>query len=323
MPQGGSSPARPPASPRDPAPDSSLTLRERELVARLLHDTSRTFALAIPLLEPPLRDRVGVAYLLFRIADSIEDAPMPGNDRKRRLLTRLQRQVDRVGEGREVDEDLEGLAAEGAQLWPQAPKIRALFEATPPLFSMLRRGGAAEVICRSLSRTIGGMQKYLTDGEADDGAVGDIQLRTLEELWEYCYYVAGVVGEMLSELFLLERPGQAGSRERLLSRGRQFGECLQLTNILKDAEQDAAGRRHLLPSADDRPRVFSQAYQSAAGAREYLAMLRRGGFPGHIVRFCELPLRLAELTLPLVEQAGAGAKLSRGEVLAALRDVSL
>src|SRR5882757_7053781 len=40
----------------------------------LLLKTSRTFALAIPMLPQPTRREVSVAYLLFRIADTFEDA---------------------------------------------------------------------------------------------------------------------------------------------------------------------------------------------------------------------------------------------------------
>ncbi|MBK7863440.1 MAG: squalene/phytoene synthase family protein, partial [Archangiaceae bacterium] len=40
----------------------------------LLVKTSRTFALAIPMLPEPTRREVSVAYLLFRIADTFEDA---------------------------------------------------------------------------------------------------------------------------------------------------------------------------------------------------------------------------------------------------------
>ena len=35
---------------------------------------SRSFALCIPQLEPPFRDHVGLAYLLFRVLDTVEDA---------------------------------------------------------------------------------------------------------------------------------------------------------------------------------------------------------------------------------------------------------
>ena len=40
----------------------------------LLVKTSRTFALSIPELPEPTRREVTVAYLLFRVADTLEDA---------------------------------------------------------------------------------------------------------------------------------------------------------------------------------------------------------------------------------------------------------
>src|SRR5579859_5156289 len=46
-----------------------------------LERTSRTFALTIPLLDEPLRRQVTIAYLLFRIADSLEDAELPREKR--------------------------------------------------------------------------------------------------------------------------------------------------------------------------------------------------------------------------------------------------
>ena len=43
-------------------------------IESLLQKTSRTFALTIPYLPRPIRDEIGVAYLLFRIIDTFEDA---------------------------------------------------------------------------------------------------------------------------------------------------------------------------------------------------------------------------------------------------------
>ena len=40
----------------------------------LLQKTSRTFALSIPVLPEPTNHEVMIAYLLFRIADTFEDA---------------------------------------------------------------------------------------------------------------------------------------------------------------------------------------------------------------------------------------------------------
>jgi phytoene/squalene synthetase len=42
----------------------------------LLLKTSRTFALSIPMLPEPTRRHVGIAYLLFRVADTFEDAAL-------------------------------------------------------------------------------------------------------------------------------------------------------------------------------------------------------------------------------------------------------
>jgi farnesyl-diphosphate farnesyltransferase len=52
-----------------------------------LANVSRTFALTIPLLPLPLRDWVGNAYLLCRIADTIEDDPELRIDDKIHLLS--------------------------------------------------------------------------------------------------------------------------------------------------------------------------------------------------------------------------------------------
>jgi len=48
----------------------------------LLEKTSRTFALSIPMLPEPTRRHVGIAYLLFRIADTFEDAARWPRDRR-------------------------------------------------------------------------------------------------------------------------------------------------------------------------------------------------------------------------------------------------
>ena len=45
-----------------------------DFVAAHLARVSRTFALAVPALPPRLRHAVGLAYLLFRVADTLEDA---------------------------------------------------------------------------------------------------------------------------------------------------------------------------------------------------------------------------------------------------------
>src|SRR5208282_5052956 len=58
------------------------------------------------------------------------------------------------------------------------------------------------------------------------------------DLDDYCYYVAGVVGEMLTELFCRYSPQIAANRARLNELAESFAQGLQMTNILKDVWED-------------------------------------------------------------------------------------
>ena len=53
---------------------------------RILPDVSRTFALTIPALPAELRDVVANAYLLCRLADTIEDEPVLDSNSKTKFL---------------------------------------------------------------------------------------------------------------------------------------------------------------------------------------------------------------------------------------------
>jgi farnesyl-diphosphate farnesyltransferase len=74
--------------------------------------------------------------------------------------------------------------------------------------------------------------RLMGDGRAVDG------LGTLEETKRYCYYVAGVVGEMLTGLFVDHSMGARARRAELEPKAAAFGRALQLTNILKDIRED-------------------------------------------------------------------------------------
>ena len=63
-------------------------------------------------------------------------------------------------------------------------------------------------------------------------------LKNLRELDRYCYVVAGVVGEMLTELFCDYSNEIKKRRDELLPLAISFGQGLQMTNILKDVWED-------------------------------------------------------------------------------------
>ena len=56
---------------------------DEEYQAQILIEVSRTFALTIPQLPPPLDKVVSNAYLLCRVADTIEDEPNLTGSQKR------------------------------------------------------------------------------------------------------------------------------------------------------------------------------------------------------------------------------------------------
>ena len=63
----------------------------------LLEKTSRTFALSIPMLPEPTRRHVALAYLLFRVADTFEDAAQWPRDRRLAALDDLTLMLETPG----------------------------------------------------------------------------------------------------------------------------------------------------------------------------------------------------------------------------------
>src|SRR5262249_28608935 len=76
-----------------------------------------------------------------------------------------------------------------------------------------------------------GMEQFQLRGEKHG-------VQNLEELDQYCYFVAGVVGQMLTRLFCLHSAEVAKNRAALMALAVSFGEGLQMTNILKDVWED-------------------------------------------------------------------------------------
>ena len=67
-----------------------------------------------------------------------------------------------------------------------------------------------------------------------------IRYETFNELYDYCYMVASVVGLMTSRIFGYADPGAE-------KRAIDLGVAMQLTNILRDVAEDAANNRIYLP----------------------------------------------------------------------------
>jgi farnesyl-diphosphate farnesyltransferase len=291
--------------------DPSAPLSADEL-ASLLQRTSRTFALTIPLLDEPLATDVGLAYLLFRLADTLEDAPSWGRDARMTAL-------DSFGEWLVGAHDERGWldAVAAAPPTDDAGCLALIARAEGVRTAVAQRGhDLATAMTIDVVRTSSKMAEFVARQTEEGGLV----LEDLQDLRDYCYAVAGIVGELLTEMFLARDPELEPAREELMDLAPAFGEGLQLVNILKDATSDAREGRSYIPRGVDRADVVALARADLAKANEYVAVLARAGASSHVRTFCELPVRLADATLDRLEQ-GAD-KLTREEVMTIFADVT-
>jgi farnesyl-diphosphate farnesyltransferase len=126
--------------------------------------------------------------------------------------------------------------------------------------------------------------------------------------------VAGIVGELLTDLFLLAEPRLEAVATELRANAALFGEGLQLVNVLKDRRHDLADGRSFVPSSVEPSALFALARHDLVHASHYVEALVRSGASRGTVAFTTLPLRLAGETLDRIEADGPGAKLSRARV---------
>ncbi|HQK17904.1 MAG TPA: squalene/phytoene synthase family protein [Polyangiaceae bacterium] len=273
-----------------------------------LAKTSRTFALSIPLLDEPLRREVTIAYLLFRVADTLEDAFVwPSTMRRSALLACGE--IVRSGDYQQ--------ATRMARQWGESSPTThagylALLAAFPSLLEDQRalRPKAARCIEHHLVRTIDQMADFATNWVEDEV----LTLRTRDDLRAYCYAVAGIVGELLTELFILHSPSLRSAADSLSRLAPCFGEGLQLVNIAKDSVDDVKEGRSLIPSSMTTEDVIGLAHTDLDRADLYVQLLRRGGAPPGTIAFAALPVALARASLQKISKMGAGAKLTRAEV---------
>ncbi|MEO8628361.1 MAG: phytoene/squalene synthase family protein [Betaproteobacteria bacterium] len=195
--------------------------------ARMLAGVSRTFALTIPQLPQPLARVVSNAYLLCRIVDTIEDEPDVCPSLKSALCAQFVAAVAGSRSAQRFSTQMLPLLSEhtgpvGRELIEQADRVVAITHR----FSSTQRRALLDCVV-----TMGaGMVKF-----QESPPHGLVDMRALDN---YCYYVAGVVGEMLTELFCEHSAALRPKREAMLRLAVSFGQGLQMTNIIKDIWED-------------------------------------------------------------------------------------
>lgn len=194
----------------------------------LLSGVSRTFALTIPQLPIGLREAVTNAYLLCRIADTIEDDPLLDPDTKDQFHSSFLQAVTTGRGAVEFATDLAPLLAPSTL----AAEVE-LIEESPRVMQVTRKMHPRQRIAiqRCLDTMSHGMARFARSRSRDG-------LSDVAEYERYCYFVAGVVGEMLTEIFCDYSPEIDTNRDLLTARAVSFGLGLQMTNILKDIWDD-------------------------------------------------------------------------------------
>ena len=342
--RGGDRPDGRRAGPRDREPEKTAPVaaktpptadgeRLEELGGEFLASVSRSFSLTIRLLPDPLREPITLGYLLARALDTVADtaAVAPGTRLEHlRVLLELIKYGSDAEVMRPLQRDLVGKQTHDGErdLLKQLDRCLDWLEAQPTDDRWDLR--------RTLARIGRGQELDLLrfgEGTADQPK----SLETAAELDEYTYLVAGCVGELWTRLCQRHLPDgwTKKSEAEMLALGKQFGQGLQMVNILRDLPEDLDNGRGYLPadllaehgiSVDDlraapqkaRPLLTQLRQQTLAqldAAWEYVLALK----PYKLRYACALPVLIGLETLGLLAQTSPletteRLKVSRGSV---------
>lgn len=302
----------------------------------MLPKTSRTFALNVPMLPSPLDRIVTTAYLLCRVADTVEDESALPVGTRVELLCDLTHLSTLPNEWRDLSASW---AARASALLAAEPDQVELVAGLPVLLEDFSRMpcAAREIVHTWLAEMVTGMAETLERHESGSWAA----VEDVDEALAYCDIVAGTVGHMLTALFAWHSGGVAAVLPMLEPRAAAFGRVLQLTNIVKDVRADLVEGRCWLPRtvladcgvvapADLRKPVRARAvlrrmievtHRELVEAIGYLDALPAADVG--IRRFCTAPLLMSVLTLRKLWQTpevfgDRPVKISRRAVLGAL-----
>lgn len=251
-----------------------------------LNHVSRSFALCIAELEPPLREWVSMTYLLCRWLDTIEDAAWESKEAQLKAFFDF---VTFFEEQLTLDPNSQSTIGSNCtaavlQLKNVTDAEKKLIEDSGILIAKysLFPERVREIIACLVIDMASGMSHFATVGA---------RLGTLKELNQYCFFVAGIVGEALTDLLEVA----ANFRMPTTTGAHHFGLFLQKINVLKDQFKDEAESRYFVA---DRDAVIESLLTDAKVALEYIISVpvEQRGYR----TFCAWSYFLGLATLPLL-----------------------
>lgn len=195
---------------------------------KFLNMTSRSFAAVIQELNHDMLVPVALFYLVLRGLDTIEDDMTISASVKEPMLRNFYKNLKADGwtfDGNGPDEKDRELLVHFDDVITEMKKIKPNYY---------------EIIEDITIKMGNGMADYALNAEFLTGVV------TVAEYEEYCHYVAGLVGEGLTRLFI-----EGGYANRaLLDRPElteSMGQFLQKVNIIRDVHEDFEDNRRFWP----------------------------------------------------------------------------
>ncbi|HJL16130.1 MAG TPA: squalene/phytoene synthase family protein [Sandaracinaceae bacterium LLY-WYZ-13_1] len=331
--------ARRPAPTADAFPVGDALREDWAFCKDSLAKVSRTFARPIAMLPPELEVAVSLGYLLCRIADTIEDHVAVEPSMRDELFGLFLSMLEDDGEPRDLAAAFLAVDGDDAELElaRSSTRVMRVFAA--------QREPVRSACVRWVTEMARGMSLYAHRAPGPDGVAA---LHTVPDLERYCYYVAGTVGHLLTDLFVdaIGEDPEGALALALRDHAEGFATGLQLTNILKDVTDDLERGVSFLPRSEcirhgfapaslREPAVRARAHAAVAPifdvARRRLdeALEYSLAIPAEhpqIRLFCLLPLWMAARTLVLARGNDAmfepevPVKISRPEVEALIAE---
>jgi farnesyl-diphosphate farnesyltransferase len=282
-----------------------------------LDKTSRSFSAVIKELHPELLVPVCLFYLTLRGLDTIEDDMTIPLSTKEPILRTFDKILDR-----------EGWTFDGNHTREKDRDLLVEFDCVITEFAKIKK--PYRVIIKDVTKRMGdGMADYCNNAEHNENGVN-----TVVDYERYCHYVAGLVGEGLTRLFveaklanpaLLERPELMES----------MGQFLQQVNIIRDIKEDWDEKRRFWPkqiwskyvdnfedlmkpectnaALDCSAEMVYTALTRADDCLYYLAGIREQS----VFNFCAIPQTMAIATLDLCfrnpEMFKRNIKITKGQ----------
>ena len=248
--------------------------KDWEFCRRMLPLVSRTFSFNIEHLEGDIRKTVLLGYLLFRIADTFED-------------TIYQDEREKIVDLRDFSEVFKGDKELFQRLklyeslkfrWKECSDEKNLIENGHRVLRCYFDLSDAyrKVIDPLIVETSAGMLEFQRR-KLESGSE-TFQLSDMKELEEYCYYVAGVVGVMLTKIFY-HKEGIRKQQSKLDKFQIHFGIALQLINIIKDYQKDIARGWCYIPQS------ITKEYRIEINAIETLSTKQKQGITNSVLPF--------------------------------------